>query len=81
MKIHILTDIVGQQPSEDVENKLLDTVNSLWLDFDSVPEVGSEIEVELFTFIFRFEMEGKRYKLVDKDIYIYLTYKMTYEEF
>jgi hypothetical protein len=81
MKIHILTDIVGQEPSEDVENKLLDTVNSLWLDFDSVPEVGSEIEVELFTFIFRFEMEGKRYKLVDNDIYIYLTYRMTYEEF
>jgi hypothetical protein len=76
-----LTDIVGQEPSEDVENKLLDTVNSLWLDFDSVPEVGSEIEVELFTFIFRFEMEGKRYKLVDNDIYIYLTYRMTYEEF
>jgi hypothetical protein len=81
MKIHILTDIVGQEPSEDVENKLLDTVNSLWLDFDSVPEVGSEIEVELFTFVFRFEMEGKRYKLVDNDIYIYLTYRMTYEEF
>jgi hypothetical protein len=81
MKIHILTDIVGQEPSEDVENKLLDTVNSLWLDFDSVPEVGSEIEVELFTFIFRFEMEGKRYKLVDNDIYIYLTYRMTYEEY
>lgn len=81
MKIHILTDIVGQEPSEDVENKLLDTVNSLWLDFDSVPEVGSEIEVELFTFIFRFEMEGKRYKLVDNDIYIYLTYRLTYEEF
>ncbi len=81
MKIHILTDIVGQEPSEDVENKLLDTVNSLWLDFDSVPEVGSEIEVELFTFIFRFEMEGKRYKLVDNDIYIYLIYRMTYEEF
>tara|TARA_B100000497_G_scaffold94338_1_gene105745 strand:- start:482 stop:712 length:231 start_codon:yes stop_codon:yes gene_type:complete len=76
-----LTDIVGQEPSEDVENKLLDTVNSLWLDFDSVPEVGSEIEVELFTFIFRFEMEGKRYKLVDNDIYIYLIYRMTYEEF
>jgi hypothetical protein len=76
-----LTDIVGQEPSEDVENKLLDTVNSLWLDFDSVPEVGSEIEVELFTFIFRFEMEGKRYKLVDNDIYIYLTYRMTYEEY
>jgi hypothetical protein len=81
MKIHILTDIVGQEPSEDVENKLLDTVNSLWLDFDSVPEVGSEIEIELFTFIFRFEMEGKRYKLVDNDIYIYLTYRMTYEEY
>jgi hypothetical protein len=81
MKIHILTDIVGQEPSEDVENKLLDTVNSLWLDFDSVPEVGSEIEIELFTFIFRFEMESKRYKLVDNDIYIYLTYRMTYEEF
>ena len=81
MKIHILTDIVGQEPSEDVENKLLDTVNSLWLDFDSVPEVGSEIEVELFTFVFRFEMEGKRYKLVDNDIYIYLTYRMTYEEY
>jgi hypothetical protein len=76
-----LTDIVGQEPSEDVENKLLDTVNSLWLDFDSVPEVGSEIEIELFTFIFRFEMESKRYKLVDNDIYIYLTYRMTYEEF
>jgi len=81
MKIHILTEIVGQEPSEDVENKLLDTVNSLWLDFDSVPEVGSEIEIELFTFIFRFEMESKRYKLVDNDIYIYLTYRMTYEEF
>jgi hypothetical protein len=81
MKIHILTDIVGEEPSEDVENKLLDTVNGLWLNFDSVPEVGSEIEIELFTFIFRFEMEGKRYKLVDEDLHIYLTYRMTYEEF
>jgi hypothetical protein len=81
MRINILTDIIGRKPSEEVEDKLLDTVNKLWLDFDSVPEVGSQIEVELFTFIFRFRMEDKVYRLVGNDMHITLIYKMVYEEY
>jgi hypothetical protein len=81
MRINILTDIIGRKPSEEVEDKLLDTVNKLWIDFDSVPEVGSQIEVELFTFIFRFRMEDKVYRLVGNDMHITLIYKMIYEEF
>ena len=50
MKIKISTDILGTQPSEDVENKLLDTINAMWLDFDTVPEAGSMIEVDIFSF-------------------------------
>tara|TARA_R100001460_G_scaffold30186_1_gene59606 strand:+ start:1598 stop:1846 length:249 start_codon:yes stop_codon:yes gene_type:complete len=81
MRINILTDIIGRKPSEEVEDKLLDTVNKLWLDFDSVPEVQSQIEVELFTFIFRFRMEDKVYRLVGNDMHITLIYKMIYEEY
>lgn len=82
MRIHILTDIVGQQPSEEVEDKLLDTVNTLWLKLDSVPEVGSLVEIELYTFIFRLEMENKKYELKDKNnLYITLIYRMIYEEY
>jgi len=82
MRIHILTDIVGQQPSEEVEDKLLDTVNTLWLRLDSVPEVGSLVEVELYTFIFRLEMENKKYQLIDNDnLHVTLIYRMIYEEY
>ena len=82
MRIHILTDIVGQQPSEEVEDKLLDTVNTLWLRLDSVPEVGSLVEVELYTFIFGLEMENKKYQLIDNDnLHITLIYRMIYEEY
>jgi hypothetical protein len=81
MRINILTDIIGRKPSEEVEDKLLDTVNKLWLDFDSVPEVQSQIEVELFTFIFKFRMEDKVYRLVGNDMHITLIYKMIYEEY
>jgi len=82
MRIHILTDIVGQQPSEEVEDKLLDTVNTLWMRLDAVPEVGSLVEVELYTFIFRLEMENKKYQLIDNDnLHITLIYRMIYEEY
>jgi hypothetical protein len=81
MRINILTDIIGRKPSEEVSDKLLDTVNKLWLDFDSVPEVQSQIEVELFTFIFRFRMEDKVYRLEGNDMHITLIYKMIYEEY
>ena len=82
MRIHILTDIVGQQPSEEVEDKLLDTVNTLWMRLDSVPEVGSLVEIELYTFIFRLEMENKKYQLIDNDnFHITLIYRMIYEEY
>lgn len=82
MRIHILTDIVGQQPSEQVEDKLLDTINTLWLRLDTVPEVGSFVEIELYTFIFRLEMENKKYELKDKDnLHITLIYRMIYEEY
>ena len=44
MKIKISTEIIGTQPSDDVQDKLLDTINVMWLDFDTVPELGSVIE-------------------------------------
>lgn len=82
MRIHILTDITGRQPSEEVEDKLLNTVNTLWMRLDTVPEVGSLVEVELYTFIFRLEMEQKKYQLIDQDnLHITLIYRMIYEEF
>lgn len=79
MKIKISTDILGTQPSEDVENKLLDTINAMWLDFDTVPEAGSMIEVDIFSFLFRFTLENKIYKYDDKDIEIILAYRLTEE--
>ena len=82
MRIHILTDIVGQQPSEEVEDKLLDTVNTLWMRLDTVPEVNSYVEIELYTFIFRLQMENKKYQLIDNDnLHITLIYRMIYEEY
>jgi len=82
MRIHILTDIVGKQPSEEVEDKLLDTVNTLWMRLDSVPEVKSIVEIELYTFIFRLEMENKKYELIDNNnFHITLIYRMIYEEY
>lgn len=82
MRIHVLTDIVGKQPSEEVEDKLLETVNALWLSLDVVPEVNSYIEVELYTFIFRLQMENKKYELKDQDnMHITLIYRMIYEEY
>ena len=68
MKIKISTEILGQKPSDDVQDKLLDTINVMWLDFDTVPELGSVIEVDLFSFIFRLTMENKIYKLDGPDI-------------
>lgn len=79
MKIKISTEIIGTQPSEDVQDKLLDTINVMWLDFDTVPELGSVIEVDLFSFIFRLTMENKIYKLDGTDIEIVLVYRLTEE--
>ena len=82
MRIHVLTDIVGKQPSEEVEDTLLETVNALWLSLDVVPEVNSYIEVELYTFVFRLQMENKKYELKDQDnMHITLIYRMIYEEY
>jgi len=79
MKIKISTEIIGTQPSDDVQDKLLDTINVMWLDFDTVPELGSVIEVDLFSFIFRLTMENKIYKLDGTDIEIVLMYRLTEE--
>ena len=79
MKIKISTDILGTQPSEDVENKLLDTINAMWLDFDTVPEAGSMIEVDIFSFLFKFTLENKTYKYDGEDIEIILSYRLTEE--
>ena len=51
----------------------------MWLDFDTVPELGSVIEVDLFSFIFRLTMENKIYKLDGTDIEIVLMYRLTVE--
>ena len=80
MKINISTEIIGRQPSEEVQNKLLDTINALWIDFDTVPELQSKVEVDIFGFIFRFTMEAKSYKYDGKDLHIILTYTLTDEE-
>lgn len=79
MKIKISTEILGQQPSDDVQDKLLETINAMWLEFDTVPELGSLIEVDLFSFLFRFTMEAKTYKYQSGDLEIILTYRLTEE--
>jgi|TARA_R100001460_G_scaffold91419_1_gene133197 hypothetical protein len=79
MRIKISTEILGKQPSEDVSDKLLDTINAMWMHFDTVPEKGSLIEVDMFSFLFRFTMENKTYKYDGKDLDIILTYRLTEE--
>ena len=51
----------------------------MWLDFDTVPEAGSMIEVDIFSFLFRFTLENKIYKYDGEDIEIILSYRLTEE--
>ena len=79
MKIKILTEVIGRPPSEEVQDKLLDTINAIWLDYDTVPELHSEVEVDLYSFIFRLTMERKSYKFDGQDMTIVLCYRLTEE--
>ncbi len=79
MKINILTDIIGEERNSDVSNKLLETINVLWLDCDTVPEYGSKITVDLFSFIFEFTLEEKTYTYDGEDVTITLKYSKTNE--
>ncbi len=79
MKINILTEILGEERDSDVGNKLLDTINVLWLDCDTVPEFGSKINVDLFSFIFEFTLVDKIYTYDGEDITIKLVYNKTDE--
>ena len=79
MKINISTEFIGRPPSEEVQDKVLDTINAMWLDFDTVPELDSTIEVDLFSFIFRLQMERKSYKYDGQDMHILLSYRLTEE--
>jgi len=79
MRINISAEILGQQPAAEVQANLLSTINTLWVDFDTVPEIQSKIEVDLYGFIFKFTMEQKSYKYDNKDLHIILTYRLTDE--
>ena len=52
MKINILPEIEGEIPSKDVAKKFYETIQVLYDEFGTVPEVGSFIKVDLFIFIF-----------------------------
>ena len=79
MKINILPEIEGEIPSKDVAKKFYETIQVLYDEFGTVQEVGSIIKVDLFKFIFIFEMIEKSYQFEGDELNIELTYKKTKE--
>jgi len=79
MKINILPEIEGEMPSKDVAKKFYETIQVLYDEFKTVPEAGSFIKVDLFKFIFIFEMVEKSYQFEGDELNIELTYKKVKE--
>ena len=59
--------------------KLYETIEVLFHEFGTVPELGSQIEVDVFTFIFEFTMKEKAYAYDKNVLSIKLIFELTNE--